>query len=94
MSARQPSGFVGRSILRREDDRLLVGKGQYMADLSLPDMLHVVFVRSTVPHARLKAVDLSRVRSAPGVICALSGADVARELPPVAAHQVSLPQKD
>jgi carbon-monoxide dehydrogenase large subunit len=93
MSARPVASFVGRSIPRREDDRLLIGKGQYVADLSLPDTLHVVFVRSSVPHARVKAVDLSRVRSAPGVVCALSGADVARELPPVAAHQVSLPQK-
>ena len=93
MTARQRSGFVGRSIPRREDERLLIGKGQYVADLILPEMLHVVFVRSTVPHARVKAVDLSRVRSAPGVVCALSGSDVASELPPVAAHQVSMPQK-
>jgi carbon-monoxide dehydrogenase large subunit len=37
---RNPS-FVGRSILRREDHRLLTGRGQFIADLALPRMLHV-----------------------------------------------------
>ena len=59
LTARKPGGFVGRSVLRREDQRLLLGKGQYVADIALPDMLHVVFVRSTLPHARVKSVDLS-----------------------------------
>jgi aerobic carbon-monoxide dehydrogenase large subunit len=93
LSARKPGGFVGRAVLRREDQRLLLGKGQYVADIALPDMLHVVFVRSTLPHARVKSVDLARCLAAPGVVCALSGADVLAELPPVADNQVRLPQK-
>ena len=56
--------FVGRSILRREDQRLLTGRGQFIADLVFPGMLHAVFVRSQVAHARLRAVDLSRASSA------------------------------
>jgi len=52
--------YVGRSLLRREDRRLLTGQGQFIADLVLPRMLHAVLVRSPVAHARIRAVDLSR----------------------------------
>jgi aerobic carbon-monoxide dehydrogenase large subunit len=85
--------FVGRSILRKEDQRLLTGRGQFIADLELPSMLHAVFVRSPVAHARINAVDLSRAVSSPGVIYALSGTDLARLLPPVPDTQLSLPSK-
>ena len=57
--------FVGRSISRREDRRLLIGRGQFIADLKLPQMLHAVFVRSPLAHARIKAVDLSRAQRRP-----------------------------
>ena len=85
--------FVGRSILRKEDQRLLTGRGQFIADLALPSMLHAVFVRSPVAHARINAVDLSRAASSPGVVYALSGTDLARLLPPVPDTQLSLPSK-
>ena len=87
------SPFVGRSILRREDQRLLTGRGQFIADLELPRMLHAVFVRSPVAHARIDAVDLSRAAAAPGVVYALSGAELAKLLPPVPDTQLSLPSK-
>jgi aerobic carbon-monoxide dehydrogenase large subunit len=93
MNAPETHRFVGRSIPRREDHRLLIGRGQYVADIVLPDMLHVVFVRATLPHARIRGVDLRRAAAAPGVVCALNGADVLSELPPVADNQVSLPKK-
>ena len=60
--------FVGRSIPRREDRRLLTGHGQFIADLDLPRMLHAVFVRSPVAHARIRSVDLSRAVASPGVV--------------------------
>ncbi|HZN30063.1 MAG TPA: xanthine dehydrogenase family protein molybdopterin-binding subunit [Xanthobacteraceae bacterium] len=89
---RKPS-FVGRSIPRREDHRLLTGKGQFIADLALPRMLHAAFVRSPVAHAHIRSVDLSRAASAPGVAYVLSGADLAKLLPPVPDTQLSLPRK-
>jgi aerobic carbon-monoxide dehydrogenase large subunit len=89
---RNPS-FVGRSILRREDHRLLTGRGQFIADLALPRMLHAAFVRSPVAHAHIRSVDLSRAASAPGVAYVLSGADLAKLLPPVPDTQLSLPRK-
>src|SRR5258707_3522536 len=87
------TSFVGRSMPRREDRRLLTGRGQFIADLDLPHMLHAVFVRSPVAHARIRGVDLSRAAAAPGVACVLSGADLLQLLPPVPDTQLSLPRK-
>jgi CO/xanthine dehydrogenase Mo-binding subunit len=89
--ARPP--YVGRSLLRREDQRLLTGQGQFIADLALPRMLHAVVVRSPVAHAHIRAIDLSSAVTAPGVICALDGADLQQLLPSVPEGQISLPQK-
>src|SRR5271166_4262953 len=75
--------YVGRSLLRREDRRLLTGQGQFIADLVLPRMLHAVLVRSPVAHARIRSVDLSRTSTAPGVVLALNGTDLLQLLPPV-----------
>jgi carbon-monoxide dehydrogenase large subunit len=93
MNDAQTPRFVGRPILRREDQRLLTGQGQFIADMVLPRMLHAVFVRSTVAHARVRAVDVSRAAAAPGVILALNGAELARELPPAPDAQLALPNK-
>jgi carbon-monoxide dehydrogenase large subunit len=89
-----PSGpFIGRSLTRREDRRLLTGRGQFIADLELPRMLHAVFVRSPLAHARIKAIDLSRAAAAPGVVYALGGPELAQLLPPVSDTQLALPSK-
>jgi carbon-monoxide dehydrogenase large subunit len=93
MTDLKPARFVGRSIPRREDRRLLTGRGQFIADLDLPHMLHAVFVRSPVAHARIGTVDLSRAISSPGVVYALGGAELVRLLPPVPDTQLSLPRK-
>src|SRR5712692_9489623 len=93
MNEPRKASFVGRSILRREDHRLLTGRGQFIADLALPHMLHAVFVRSPLAHARISAVDLSRAAAAPGVAYVLSGPELARLLPPVPDTQLSLPRK-
>ena len=85
--------YVGRSLLRREDRRLLTGQGQFIADLVLPRMLHAVVVRSEIAHASIRAVDLSAAATAPGVMLALNGADLLRLLPPVPEGQLSLPSK-
>jgi aerobic carbon-monoxide dehydrogenase large subunit len=85
--------YVGRSLLRREDRRLLTGRGQFIADLELPRMLHAAFIRSPLAHAHIRSVDLSRAAAAPGVELALSGADLVRLLPPLPDTQLSLPSK-
>src|SRR5260370_28231930 len=70
-----------------------MGQGQFVADLVLPRMVHAVLVRSPLAHARIRAVDLSRARAAPGVMAALNGADLLQMLPPVPEGQISLPKK-
>ena len=74
----QSAPFVGRRMLRKEDRRLLTGQGQYVADIVLPGMLHAALVRSPVAHARIRSVDLSNARTAPGVVYAITAAELAR----------------
>src|SRR5262245_34544282 len=72
-------GFVGRPLKRVEDRILLVGSGRYTDDISLDGALHAAFVRSPVAHARIARLDVSRARSAPGVVEVVTGAE-ARQL--------------
>ena len=85
--------FVGRSMQRREDYRLLTGRGQFVADLTLPGMLHAVFVRSQLAHGRIRSIDVGRASAMPGVLRVLTGAELLRIAPPVAGGQLSLPSK-
>jgi carbon-monoxide dehydrogenase large subunit len=54
-SAKSAHG-VGACVLRKEDARFMTGRGQYVGDIRLPDMLDVAFVRSPVAHGRLGAI--------------------------------------
>ena len=85
--------FVGKSVPRREDARLLRGQGQFLADFELPGMAHVAFVRSPVAHARIRSVDTSLAKQSPGVLLALGGAELEQALPPVRDNQLPLPAK-
>lgn len=93
MAHAETAGFVGRPIARREDARLLIGQGQFVADMVLPGMGHVVFVRSPHAHARIRGVDLSRARALPGVWLAMDGVELQRSLPAVGDQQLPLPRK-
>jgi CO/xanthine dehydrogenase Mo-binding subunit len=59
MSDPAATGFIGRSVLRREDHRLLRGRGVFVGDPQLPGMLHAVIVRSDHAHARIVGIDTS-----------------------------------
>jgi carbon-monoxide dehydrogenase large subunit len=74
---RRDGAWIGASVPRREDPRLLAGRGRFVDDIVLPGMLHAQFVRSTVAHGRIVAVDLDDVREVPGVVAAFSAADLA-----------------
>ena len=69
---------IGQSVPRKEDATILIGRGEYIADIRLPNMLHAVFVRAPFAHATITHVDLSAARALPGVELVWSGADVAR----------------
>src|SRR5262249_17452527 len=47
---------IGARLPRKEDERYVRGEGQFVGDIDLPRMLHVVFLRSPVAHARIRAV--------------------------------------
>ncbi|HET6813276.1 MAG TPA: hypothetical protein VFJ69_04610, partial [Actinomycetota bacterium] len=51
--------WLGRSVKRKEDDRFLQGKGNYVDDINLPGMLHMSILRSPVAHARINSIDTS-----------------------------------
>jgi len=85
--------YIGRSMPRREDHRLLTGRGQFVADLVLPGMLHAVFVRSQHAHGRIRSIDVGEAAAMPGVVRVLTGEELLRLAPPVAGGQLSLPAK-
>ncbi|HYB88553.1 MAG TPA: xanthine dehydrogenase family protein molybdopterin-binding subunit [Streptosporangiaceae bacterium] len=76
MAAIAAERYTGASIKRSEDPRILTGTGRYVDDIKLPGMLHAAFVRSPLAHARVLSVDVSAARELPGVVAALTGADL------------------
>ena len=71
-----PNKYVGKSIKRTEDPRLIKGLAHYVDDIKLPDTLYVAFVRSVYAHAKIKSVDTSEALASPGVVAVYTGADV------------------
>src|SRR5207244_13212928 len=67
---------LGGRVKRREDPRLVKGQGRYTDDIHPEHCLHAVFVRSTMAHARLAAVDVSAAREIPGVEAVYVAADL------------------
>lgn len=76
-------GFVGQRVKRLEDPALLTGKGIFVDDRKLPGALHLVFVRSSMAHARVKKIDVGRASRHPDVRLALTGAEINREVGPL-----------
>jgi len=68
--------FVGQSVIRREDPRLLTGHGRYVDDVVVPGMLHAAFVRSDLARGRITRLDVDAARSHPGVHAVLTAADL------------------
>ena len=75
--------WVGKSMNRVEDPRLLRGEGRYIDDITLPGMAHAAVLRSPHAHARIVSIDISRAEHLPGVIKVLTGADVAATAAPL-----------
>ena len=68
--------LIGQPLPRLEDDALLRGKGRYVGDITLPGMLHAAFLRSSVAHGRLIAIDTAAARALPGVRHVFTYADL------------------
>jgi aerobic carbon-monoxide dehydrogenase large subunit len=70
---------IGDPLKRKEDYRFLTGAGQYTDDILTVAQSHCVFVRSPHAHAQVNKIDLSKAKTAPGVIGLLTGEDVAAD---------------
>ncbi|HEV7663757.1 MAG TPA: xanthine dehydrogenase family protein molybdopterin-binding subunit [Chloroflexota bacterium] len=68
---------TGRALRRVEDPRFLAGQGHFVEDVQPQGVLHLVFVRSPYPNARLTSVDVEAARQSPGVVAVLTAADLA-----------------
>ena len=66
---------IGQAVPRFEDLRLVRGGGRYVDDISLPGMAFGHVLRSPHAHARIRAIDTSKAKAAPGVLTVLTGAD-------------------
>ena len=71
-----PMSILGNRVLRKEDPAFLTVGGRYVDDLPLPGAAFVTYVRSTMAHARITAVDVDEARAAPGVVAVFTGRDV------------------
>ena len=76
MSSVGAARFVGQSVTRVEDARILTGRGRYMDDIVLPGMLEGAFVRSDLGHARIASIDATRARSMPGVVAVITATEL------------------
>jgi len=94
---RDEGRWVGRPLRRGEDARLLRGEARFVDDVTLPGSLHLVVIRSTLPHALLRAVRTQAAAGSPGVVRVVTGEDLAgraRPLPflvPAGARVASAP---
>ncbi|MEM2237420.1 MAG: hypothetical protein QXR26_07930 [Candidatus Caldarchaeum sp.] len=75
--------LFGASIKRREDPRLLTGRGRFTANLKLPGMVYAYFIRSPYAHAKVKNIDVSKARSVRGVLDVVIGGDIKYYVGPV-----------
>ena len=76
MQTLTPGSILGHGVRRREDPRLITGTGRYVDDIHPDGCLHVAFVRSTLAHATIRAVDAAAAAAAPGVVAVLTAADL------------------
>ena len=71
--------FAGDSMRRVEDEEMILGKGCYTDDIQFPEMLHLHFVRSPYPHARIKRINTSAALKQDGVLEAYTAEDLIRD---------------
>ena len=71
---------VGQSVSRRDGLGHVTGQTVYVDDIQFPHMLHLKMVRSPVPHARIRGIDLTEAEKVPGFVRALSYKDVPKNV--------------
>ncbi|WP_091623476.1 xanthine dehydrogenase family protein molybdopterin-binding subunit [Amycolatopsis saalfeldensis] len=67
---------IGKSRLRKEDERLITGRTRWTDNIVLPGLLHLAVLRSPLAHAKIVSVDTSAAKGEPGVIAVYTGRDL------------------
>lgn len=73
----QSLGGIGQSVKRKEDNRFIQGKGRYVEDFYLPNMVYGCLVRSPFAHANIKSIDTSEALKVPGVVAVITAKELA-----------------
>ncbi|MDQ2743689.1 MAG: xanthine dehydrogenase family protein molybdopterin-binding subunit, partial [Chloroflexota bacterium] len=81
------TSFMGGTVRRREDPRLITGSATYVDDITLPGMAYLAVLRSPYPHARINGIDTSATVALPGVLRVVTGEEVAELIPPSEGEQ-------
>src|SRR5205085_8466990 len=68
--------LFGASIKRREDPRLVTGKGTFVDDVKIPGTTHAAFVRSPHAHARINSIDVAAAKKLKAVLAVYTGKDL------------------
>jgi carbon-monoxide dehydrogenase large subunit len=82
-------GAFGERTKRVEDGRFLVGQGQYVDDVKLPNTLDVAFVRSTYAHAKIVSIDISKALAHPGVHRIMTGEEAKKLCKPIRVEVIA-----
>jgi 2-furoyl-CoA dehydrogenase large subunit len=75
-------GWVGKSLRRKEDERLIRGNGLFADDEQASGMLQLYILRSPYAHARIRGIDATAAEALPGVACVLTGDDIREQCDP------------
>lgn len=78
----RPNSYIGKTVPRPNLERLVQGRGQYVSDLQLPRMAHVVYLRSPYAHANITSIDATAAKAMPGVIAVVTGRELAEVITP------------
>jgi carbon-monoxide dehydrogenase large subunit len=70
---------IGEAIRRKEDNRLITGRGRYVADLDFPRQVHAVVLRATHAHAEIRSIAADAARGMPGVLAVLTGRELSED---------------
>ncbi len=88
-----PERFIGAGIPGKTNRLLVAGKGVYVADIELPDMLHMAVVRSPYAHARIRGIDTNGARGVPDVVATIVGDEIREHTHPIPTHSPALGEK-
>ena len=71
-------GGMGHSMKRKEDPRLIRGRGNFVDDMQLPGMVYLDIVRSPFAHAKIKSINTDKALKVPGVLAVITGETLAK----------------